>query len=298
MIKKSKNTPLVSIVINIFNGERYIEEALKTVFKQTYKNWEVIFWDNKSTDSSKKKFKKFKDKRLKYYLAKKHCHLYGARNLAIKKCKGSFITFLDADDLWLPSRLEEQIKFMKLNKQYKIIYTNYYVLKNDKKYLFKSYLPEGYITQRLLDRYDLGISTVMLKRELFVKNFFSQKLNIIGDFDFFINLSLKEEIGCIQKPLSIYRKHSSNFSIKNSQLHINEISEWILHNKKNNKKFKNYSLKGQILYLQSLKIKEYFRQNKKHLILGEILKAPINFKKIKYIIYIFLPRVIVNKYLI
>ena len=138
----------------------------------------------------------------------------------------------------------------------------------------------------------------MVKREVFLKNFFNQKLNIIGDFDFFINLSLKQKIGCIQKPLSIYREHGSNFSKKNSQLHINEISQWILYNLKNNKKLQNYSFKGQILYLQSLKIKEYYKQNKKTLILREIIKTPISFKKIKYIIYIFLPRIIINKYLI
>lgn len=71
MKQKNKQKALVSIVINIFNGEKYIEAALKTVFSQTYKNWEIIFWDNRSTDGSKKKFKRYKDKRLKYYLAKK-----------------------------------------------------------------------------------------------------------------------------------------------------------------------------------------------------------------------------------
>ena len=128
MIKKSKNTPLVSIVINIFNGERYIEEALKTVFKQTYKNWEVIFWDNKSTDQSKKILKNFSDNRIHYFEAEKFTKLYEARNLAIKKAKGQYIAFLDVDDWWLPEKLEKQIILFQKDKTLKMVYSNFYVV--------------------------------------------------------------------------------------------------------------------------------------------------------------------------
>ena len=61
------NEPLVSIIVNCFNGEKYLEECLISLKNQTYKNWEVIFWDNHSTDNSKKIFDKFNDKRFKYY---------------------------------------------------------------------------------------------------------------------------------------------------------------------------------------------------------------------------------------
>lgn len=67
MIKK----PLVSIIMNCLNGQEFLEDALKSVLNQTYKNWELIFWDNKSTDNSEKILKSFKDKRIKYYFAKK-----------------------------------------------------------------------------------------------------------------------------------------------------------------------------------------------------------------------------------
>ena len=54
--------PLISIIINCFNGEKYLNEALKSILNQTYKNWEIIFWDNQSRDSSEKVFKQYKDK--------------------------------------------------------------------------------------------------------------------------------------------------------------------------------------------------------------------------------------------
>jgi len=101
---------LISVIINCFNGEKYLREALDSVVIQTYKNWEIIFWDNQSTDISAKIFKSYKDSRLKYYLAPTHTKiLYEARNYALKKTTGDFIAFLDVDDYWLSDKLEKQI---------------------------------------------------------------------------------------------------------------------------------------------------------------------------------------------
>ena len=73
--------PLVSVIINCFNGEKYLLEALDSVITQTYNNWEIIFWDNQSTDKSAEIFKSYKDSRLKYYYASSHADiLYEARN--------------------------------------------------------------------------------------------------------------------------------------------------------------------------------------------------------------------------
>ena len=78
--------PLVSVIMNCFNGEEYLHEAVSSVIKQTYENWEIIFWDNLSTDKSAEIFKSFKDSRLKYYCASSHADiLYVARNYALKK---------------------------------------------------------------------------------------------------------------------------------------------------------------------------------------------------------------------
>ena len=82
--------PLVTIIMNCYNGEKYLDESLKSIINQSYKNWELIFWDNVSTDDSKKIFDKYKDKRFNYFLAKEHTVLYEARNLAIKKANGDF----------------------------------------------------------------------------------------------------------------------------------------------------------------------------------------------------------------
>ena len=95
--------------MNCYNGQRYLRESLNSVLKQTYQNWELIFWDNCSTDNSSSILEEFNDKRFKYFLANQHTTLYQARNLAIQKSNGTFIAFLDTDDIWLPNKLEKQI---------------------------------------------------------------------------------------------------------------------------------------------------------------------------------------------
>jgi len=74
--KLKRNKQLVSIIINCYNGQKYLLNAIKSVINQNYKNWEIIFWDNKSNDNSRKIVKKIKDKRIKYFLSKKHTTLY------------------------------------------------------------------------------------------------------------------------------------------------------------------------------------------------------------------------------
>ena len=110
MSGQHNNQPLVSVIMNCFNGEKYLRGAIDSVISQTYKNWEIIFWDNQSNDNSAQIFKEYKDERLKYYCAPSHIEiLYKARNYALKKANGEFIAFLDVDDWWLPEKLEKQI---------------------------------------------------------------------------------------------------------------------------------------------------------------------------------------------
>ena len=80
MSGQKQNQPLVSIIMNCFNGEKYLKNAIDSVILQTYKNWELIFWDNRSVDKSAEIFKSYKDKRFKYYYASQHTPLYDARN--------------------------------------------------------------------------------------------------------------------------------------------------------------------------------------------------------------------------
>ena len=78
--------PFVSILMNCFNGEKYLEEAINSVINQTYNDWELIFWDNESTDNSEKIIKNYKDHRIQYFKSQSHTSQYEARNKGLEKC--------------------------------------------------------------------------------------------------------------------------------------------------------------------------------------------------------------------
>ncbi|MBA7586270.1 hypothetical protein ES708_28267 [subsurface metagenome] len=149
----------VSIIMNCYNGEQYLKEALESIIKQTYKNWELIFWDNQSTDKSASIFKSYTDSRFKYYYAPIHTDLGEARKNAIKKTIGKWIAFLDVDDIWLPDKLSEQIKIINRYEHDNIglIYGKIYFLemkrKNKKYFIYQNSdrkLSEGHIFKDLL----------------------------------------------------------------------------------------------------------------------------------------------------
>lgn len=119
--------PLISVITPCYNAERFIDSCIQSVLSQTYKNWELILVDDCSTDDTLNKIQMYSklDNRIKYYTTKRTSggpsH---PRNIGITTCTGDFVAFLDADDLWLPEKLSEQIEFA-LENNYQFVYSNY-----------------------------------------------------------------------------------------------------------------------------------------------------------------------------
>ena len=224
---KLKKTPLISILVNCYNGEKFLYYAIKSILDQSYKNWEIIFFDNKSSDNSLNIIKKFKNKKIKIFRnkTKNIFSLYKARNLALKKTKGDLIAFLDTDDTWNKNKLSTQVKILQKNPTASICYSNFSVFfqkKQKKELRFKKKLPSGYILKDLLEDYCIGINTLLIKKEIFKNHKFNAKYNIIGDFDLLTRLSFKFNIIASQNSLANYRVNENNFS-KNIKIHINKI---------------------------------------------------------------------------
>ena len=115
---------LVSVIMPTFNCAQYIGEAIECVMKQTYENWEIIIEDDCSTDNTQEVVEQFKDKRIKYYRLSENRGAAVARNCALSKACGRWIAFLDSDDLWNRTKLQQQLEFMESNG-YSFSYTNY-----------------------------------------------------------------------------------------------------------------------------------------------------------------------------
>ena len=251
-----KKLPLVSVIINTFNGEKFLRKSILSATSQTYKNLEIIIFDNKSKDKTFSIVKGIKDKKIRYYKSKKYLKLYAARNEAIKKAKGEYLAFLDSDDWWKSTKIEKQIHHA-IRKNYDLVYSNYIIFNQKtktKKIYTKKKLPEGFITQSLLNKYDVAVQTVLVKKKVFKNKMFNKRYEIIGDFDFFVKLSLDKNFGSIQNPLAFYRLHGSNYSIKKMYLHISEMKHWIKNNEGRFKK-RDFNIGAQKIYLKKLKIK-------------------------------------------
>jgi len=101
--------PLVSVIINVRNGAAYLREALDCVMTQTFADWEVIIWDDCSTDDSARIVAEYKDPRVRYFLSPEETQLGQARANAIRQARGEWLAFLDQDDLWTATKLEKQM---------------------------------------------------------------------------------------------------------------------------------------------------------------------------------------------
>ena len=293
------SNPLLSIIINCFNGEKYLSECLKSILHQTYENYEVIFWDNKSSDNSKNIFLEIKDKRFKYFTDDDHVSLYCARNKALNFVKGKYISFLDVDDKFFPEKLKLQVEIMQSNPKIGFCYSGYKFLSEKSGKMKSAYdnkkLKGGYITSDLLKNYNIGLLTLMINKKIMDSNNikFDSRFNIIGDLDLVLRLS-KVSLGIpIRSDLAICRKHNNNLSnridlfVKERKIWYEEMLSLKLLNNKELVPFieetKYMDLRNEIKNFNFLKaIKKLIFLKRIFLIKGLILYV-IQF--IKYLIY-------------
>jgi len=116
-----KNKPLISIITVTYNGEKYIEETFKSVFAQTYDNYEYIVIDGGSSDKTLNIVRKYEDK-IDYWLSEKDLGIYDAFNKGMQLCQGDYLGFINSDDVYEKNTLETLIKYINLNPNVDFIF--------------------------------------------------------------------------------------------------------------------------------------------------------------------------------
>ena len=292
--------PLVSIVMNCFNGQTYLKTALDSVLAQTYQNWELIFWDNQSVDKSVEIFKSYKDKRFKFFSSSKHTILYESRNNAIQKTNGDLIAFLDTDDYWLSEKLKKQVKLFEDDKV-ALVYGNFWMINEQsfftKKIYSKKRLPTGNVLNAILLQYSVGLLTIIIRKKYLqnIKKVFNTQYDLLADYDFVINFSIKNKFECVQDPVACYRIHKKNTSLILINERISQLKLWhssiqshpILSSQKGMKK-----VSENIKYsdaMQTILEKNFYHG------FCKVFKFSFGFKKIKLIIALILPKRIILK---
>ena len=301
MNKQNNNQPLVSIIMNCYNGETFLHESIKSVLSQTYKNWELIFWDNRSEDKSAEIFKGYNDKRFKYYYAPQHTLLSEARNEAVKRSSGEFIAFLDTDDFWEKDKLELQLPLFKDSKV-GVVYGNLFIVNeklNTKKIFLKRKKPRGFILGELLKNYCTLLVTLVVRKS-FLDNYqpvFDNSFHIAGDFDLMIRMSVKYKFDCVEKPIATYRIHRKNESLLNRSRHIKELKNWSKKMVDHSIIFNNENFLHINHMINNFEFVNLILENDLENAWLKIKKMPYSLKKIKYLIALLLPNNFVKRFI-
>jgi len=209
--------PLVSVIINAHNGERYLRETIDTVYAQTYKNWEIVLWDDASTDGTESIARSY-DARLRYFKGAKAIGLGQARNFAVEQAKGEFLAFLDQDDLWLPMKLQKQIPLFH-DQKVGLVYSdaiNFNESGMSKRVYGDAECCTGYCFPRLFRNYFLLIQTVVIRRSSLdsLDSWFEPGFSMTEESDLFMRIAYRWKMAMVQEPLAKGRLHSSSWTWK------------------------------------------------------------------------------------
>ena len=164
------SSPLVSIIIPTFNRSEYLPRAIDSVLKQTFKDFELIVVDDGSTDKTSQLLDSFNDPRIKHEFQPNR-GVSSARNRGIRNSNGIFLSFLDSDDEWMPSKLEKQLEALEDNPDYMIVHTDEMWFRNGQRINQKNKHRKygGWIFRHCLPLCVISPSSILLHRKIFSK---------------------------------------------------------------------------------------------------------------------------------
>jgi glycosyltransferase involved in cell wall biosynthesis len=221
--------------MNVRDGSATLREALDSVVAQTFTDWEIILWDDRSTDDSASIVAEYQDPRIRYWLSPEATPLGRARNSAIRKATGEWLAFLDQDDIWLPDKLQKQVALSEDEPRAGIIYGRTLAFSKrgfdrdyDHRHEFKP-LPEGDIFLQLFDDTSLiSMSSAMLRRSAVEEiGGIPDAIQVICDYYLFIAVARRHRARAVQGVVCRYRLHSASMSRWNRR-RMHEEALWLI----------------------------------------------------------------------
>jgi len=209
----------IDIILPNYNSVNFIEQTLKSIINQSFKNWRLIIVDDFSNIETREKIKKYeKLNKIKIYWLKKNKGAAYCRNFAINKSNSNYLAFIDSDDIWEKNKLKSQILFMKKNK-YDFTYTYYKTFGLKDKRITT---PSQFSFDKFIKDTSIGTSTMMIKKKL-VNNINFTSTPICEDYHFKCKVLKKIKFAhCLRKYLTRYR-------IRTNSLQSNKLKNffWI-----------------------------------------------------------------------
>jgi len=233
-MKSLETTPLVSVVMNAYYSEDYLAEAIESVVAQTYANWEIILWENESSDRTREISESFNDPRIRYFFAAEKVSLYESRMNAFSKARGELVAFLDCDDFWMPEKLSIQVAVF--TDPHCVITCSDFIIQSEgnavKNGQFRKQRVATYERQtsslfEVAMHYRVGMSSLMVrsKSAKSVWPWPPPAYSKIEDMDMVLRLMTVGLLAPVAKPLMVYRWHGGNFTLQTNNA-IAELTDW------------------------------------------------------------------------
>ncbi len=214
-----KDTPFFSVIMNCHNGALFLQEAIESVYTQEFDDWEIIFFDNASTDDSAEIAKSF-DTRIKYFYNPDLVPLGSARNRAIKHANGAYLAFLDCDDLWMSSKLllqQQALVSPTTERGYAFCYTD--AMRIDQfgedimPYSQERELAEGNAFLALMRDCFISMSSCVINRQTCLSlGGFDESLEYVEEWDLWLKAAKRYDLAFVPEYLTRIRFHSDNTS--------------------------------------------------------------------------------------
>ncbi|TAN58433.1 glycosyltransferase [Patescibacteria group bacterium] len=228
-----RNTETIDVVIPVYNGEKYIIQAITSVERQTYLPKKIIVVDDGSTDKTNHFIHHFHGKIPLEYIQKKNEGPNSARNAGIQKCTSQFIAFLDADDEWYADKLERQVKIFQISrfKNLGVVYCAYSIIDekgdliNDQ-FIIHNPSARGHVFKQILPLNTItgSASGVLIKNECFERvGMFDETLRIGEDWDMWLRIAKEYEFDYVNKALVKIRRHDRNAQNNESFVFRNKL---------------------------------------------------------------------------
>lgn len=210
--------PAVSVIMNCLNSSRHLREALDSLMAQTFTDFEVIFWDNASTDASPAIAQSYGPK-VRYFRGETIVPLGAGRNLALAQARGRYLAFLDCDDLWRPEKLAAQTALFEVNPRVGLACTDTEIFdgRGMRRRLFAEAAPvRGKAFAALMERQWISMSSAMIRKSALdsLGEWFDESLNVCEEADVFYRIAKTWELDHVDEPLTRWRVHGVNTTFR------------------------------------------------------------------------------------
>jgi glycosyltransferase involved in cell wall biosynthesis len=217
--------PIVSVIMPVFNAEKYIKQAIESILSQSFQDFELLIFDDCSTDNSLSIIQSFEDSRIKLFNSPKNIGYLVHLNKGLKQSRGKYIARMDADDISLPQRFEKQIAFMETNKEFGLLGTWAQIYNEDQ--FIKPHTTDLSIRVGLVKMNQFIHSSVFIRKDILEKHHlnYNEELYTAEDYDLWVRISDYCKIGNLNEVLIQYRTHNNQISVVKSNNQIDKANK-------------------------------------------------------------------------